>query len=552
MRRPAVLLVLAALLAAAAPAAAGQRSTHRVGVTAPDEAGQPVALDVDVRVPDGAAPERGWPLVALFHGGGGTKDSAFDARAAEAFTARGSVTVLYTARGHGGSSGQTTVIGPKEVRDLFDVLGWVLDRHPIDRARLALWGYSQGGLHTNLAQAWATDRALNPRRLRFAAVLPSSTPDRVFDALVEHGVVKLSFGAALVALYSTSARPSPQVHRWIATAAADQPPLYGTGGPCDMTGHDTPTSTMRADLAWRSMACRPHRLGLPTFWLQQFDDALFPAEMAVRTLRRRPHRADRLVLGTGGHGAPGAAPSAAGDALRAQVDWLDAVLAGRAPAGPAVTYYARDTQVRAAHGIRQWPEGAWVRRDAPSWPPPGVRLRRLVLARGAALEPGGPPATTPLAGTAVDVRHDSAATTAAQALPNGTTLTGAMPALAPPGGEAVFASRPHLRTRELAGTPVLHGTWTPAGPDSQLVVRLFDEAPDGTRTLLSRGVAGLRGALPGHARQVRVRAGAVAALLHAGHRLVLRVAAGDATFYKPFPGAVGGVLADARLAVPLR
>jgi hypothetical protein len=44
----------------------------------------------------------------------------------------------------------------------------------------------------------------------------------------------------------------------------------------------------------------------------------------------------------------------------------------------------------------------------------------------------------------------------------------------------------------------------PAAPDSQLVLELFDEAPDGTLTLFSRGVLGLRSAVPGIERTVRV------------------------------------------------
>ena len=47
---------------------------------------------------------------------------------------------------------------------------------------MALWGYSQGGLHTNLTQAWSRDRRLNPLRVRFRALMPGNTPDRIFDA----------------------------------------------------------------------------------------------------------------------------------------------------------------------------------------------------------------------------------------------------------------------------------------------------------------------------------------------------------------------------------
>jgi ABC-2 type transport system ATP-binding protein len=507
-------------------------------VSAPDENGAAVAIDTDVRLPDGAAPRRGWPVVALFHGGGGTKSGEFDSKAAAAFTAHGYATILYSARGHGASGGQTTVAGPKEIRDAFDVLNWAIAKYPLDRKRIALWGYSQGGLHTNLAQAWSRDRELNPERLRFRALMPSSTPDKVFDALIDHNVVKLSFGVALVALYSTSARPAPQVDRWIATAAADQPAAFGAGGDCDTSGHDTPTSTLKADLAWRSMGCRPQRLGLPTFWLQQFDDALFPVHMAAQSMRVRRHRYDRLTLGTGGHAAPSASNAHAAEVLDRQITWLGAVLRHRRPPGPRVVYYARDPAVTVPYATRQWPDGAWVRRTARRWPPRVVRVTRVAV----------PDAT--LAGTAADPQHDSAATGAAAAIPNGTTITGALPALETPG--AATEVRAPVLTGEVAGRPVLRGTWTPLSPDSQVDIQLLDEAPDGTLTFLSRGAFGIRGALPGQPLRVTVRGTAIAVLVRPGHRLLLRVAAADASFYKPFAGALGGTLADAELRVPVR
>jgi hypothetical protein len=44
----------------------------------------------------------------------------------------------------------------------------------------------------------------------------------------------------------------------------------------------------------------------------------------------------------------------------------------------------------------------------------------------------------------------------------------------------------------------------------------------------------------------------MAAILRPGHRLLLRIAASDASFYKPFPGSLGGTLDAAVLRVPIR
>jgi predicted acyl esterase len=257
--------------------------------------------------------------------------------------------------------------------------------------------------------------------------------------------------------------------------------------------------------------------------------------MALRAMRVRRSRYDRLTLNTGGHGAPAQAEGPAKGVLARQIAWLGAVLHHRRPPGPPVVFYARDTSVAVPYGAKQWPAGAWRRRSAKRWPPRAAQPFALELA------------PTPLAGATVDLQDDSAGTAAAQAIPNGTTITGALPRLAAPGSAAEVRGTASPRTRLLAGTPVLRGTWTPAGADSQVTFQLLDEAPDGTLTLLDRGVMGIRGALPGQAAGVTVRGHPIAALIRPGHRLLLRVAAGDGSFYKPYPGALGGVLADARL-----
>ena len=92
-------------------------------MTTPDTLGAPVSLDTDVYVPDGTPPPAGFPLLEIFHGGGSTKDNAYDAAHARRFADDGYVVLSYSARGHGNSGGQTSVAGPAEMRDLFDVTG---------------------------------------------------------------------------------------------------------------------------------------------------------------------------------------------------------------------------------------------------------------------------------------------------------------------------------------------------------------------------------------------------------------------------------------------
>ena len=315
-------------------------STYSVPVTTPDALGQSISLDTDVYVPDGTPPAAGFPLLEMFHGGGSTKDNPYDAAHARAFADDGYVVVSYSARGHGNSGGQTTVAGPAEIRDLFDVTAWALS-HPdfhIDRTRIALSGYSQGGLHTNLGQVWSNDPAVNPYGISFRALEPGNTPDLVFKALVPNSVLKLSFGVGLIGTYSggsTQGKLAPVVDKWLATAAADAPQLYGSGDLCDRSTHDTATSTMQQDLAWRSVGCQPGRLGLPWLWAQAFDDGLFTPDMAISMWNRAPNRdKHRLYLSMGGHAAPAADQSVEQDRFDTQRRFLDAVMQGKSLPGP--------------------------------------------------------------------------------------------------------------------------------------------------------------------------------------------------------------------------
>ncbi|HVL96712.1 MAG TPA: CocE/NonD family hydrolase [Solirubrobacteraceae bacterium] len=571
MPRPLRCVVVLCALLAAAPAAhaASTKSTHRVPVTQPDEAGRPVELDVDVYLPEGAPPPAGRPLVLLFHGGGSDKDSAFDAAQARAYAERGYGVLLYSARGHGGSSGQTTVAGPKEVRDGFDVLAWAFreggranPEHPdfgLDRRTILLAGHSEGGLHVNLLQAYAGDPALNAHGFRFAALQPGNTADRVFDALVEHDVVKLSFGLGLAQTYfaGTGGDVAPQVGRWIATAAVDRPELYG-GDVCDASGHDTPAATMRADLAARSIGCRPEALTAPAYWMQAFDDELFPATMAVAmwnaVLEREPR--SRLYLSMGGHAAPAAPAAVEREKTELRLDWLDHVLQGSEFRQPRVVYWSRDVAVPVPAGTRVWPARAWVRRGASRWPPGGVRIATLGLgADGRARASGAVAGAIPLNAPHEDLARDPVAQAAFAATPLGTAPSGPAPAGTRPGSVAVFATEPLAEATELSGAPVAALDWTPASPDSQLVLKLLAQAPDGALTLLTRGATGVRGAQPAAARPVQVRGQETSALLPAGTRLVTWITAGDASFYKAYPGSAGGVLAagpGSTLALPLR
>jgi len=563
-----ICLTVGAVTPAPADAVAFRKVTFGVPVSAPDSNGNPVEIDTDVYLPDSAPPARGYPLLELFHGGGSSKDNGFDAGHAASFAAGGYVVILYSARGHGSSSGQTTIAGPAEMHDLFDLTAWALGiggrsapthaSFHIDPGSIALGGYSQGGLHTNLGQVWSADRTIDPYGLSFRALIPGNTPEYVFPSLVPNGVVKLSFGLGLLQTYlvGASAHVAPIVDRWIATTAADQPQLYGAGDLCDQGTHDDPSSSMRQDLAWRSVGCHPDRMALPWHWAQSFDDTLFLPDMAISMWNRAPRRADhRLYLSMGGHGAPSADPVVEADKLRTQVAFLNAVMRGRPLPGPNIVYWTRDPAVAVPSSSYVYPKDAWYRGVASDWPPPGTHDTVYKLgADGRAIQGTAASAAMPLAAGSQDETNDPVAQTAFAATPLGTSAPSAAPASKARGLIASFQTEPFRSDMEMSGSPRTSLPWTPASPDTQLVFELFVQRPDGTLMIVSRGVQGLRSAQTGREQQVAIAGNDFSVRLRRGDRLVAWVMSGNAGFYKPYAGSLGGSLRtgnQATLTVPL-
>jgi predicted acyl esterase len=204
----------------------------------------------------------------------------------------------------------------------------------------------------------------------------------------------------------------------------------------------------------------------------------------------------------------------------------------------------------------RYPAGAWFRQTASDWPPPGTRSVGYQLgADGLAARAGAKQGPLPLAAAGEDERNDSVAQALSSSTPLGTTPVTSLPATGTAGLVATFMTDPLRAKTELDGAPSARLAWTPATPDSQLVLKVFDRAPDGTLTLLSRAVAGVRGATPGQQQAVTLDGNDFSARLAAGHRLAIWVLSGDVAFYKPYPGAAGGILAAgpvSSVTVPLR
>jgi predicted acyl esterase len=349
---------------------------------------------------------------------------------------------------------------------------------------------------------------------------------------------------------------APLVDKWIATAAADQPGLAG-GELCDHSPHDTPTSTMKQDLAVRSPGCFVRRMRPPSLWVQAFDDHLFPVNMAVEMWRRMPHPGNRLYLDMGGHAAPFTPERVERAEFRAQLNFFDHHLRGRPLDAPEVVYWTRQTEIPVPTDTYVYPERTWHRQTAGGWPPRGTRRVRYQLgADGTAVRRGAERGSLPLAPIASDEASNPVAGAALAATPLGASpIPERLPATSLPGSIAGFETAPFRRERELAGAARATVAWTPASAESQLVMKVFDRAPDGTLTLLGRAVQGLRQETPGEELEVKLTANHFSATIPRGHSLLAWFQAADPTYYKPYAAMAGGTLTvgpEATLTVPLR
>jgi alpha-beta hydrolase superfamily lysophospholipase len=135
-----VLIVAAAALLWAAPAQAFSKQTGMQTMT------DGTSIAYDLYLPDGAAPTGGWPGVVVLHGLGGSKDSM--GLIAQVFVTHGYAALAYSARGHGTSTGDIELAGPKETSDERAMVSWFTGLPQVSDIQVGAWGISYGGGQT--------------------------------------------------------------------------------------------------------------------------------------------------------------------------------------------------------------------------------------------------------------------------------------------------------------------------------------------------------------------------------------------------------------------
>ncbi|MEU0532308.1 CocE/NonD family hydrolase [Amycolatopsis tolypomycina] len=503
--------------------AAERTSGAKPGFAVLDDGWIPVADDLRLAariwLPEGAGP--GNPVPAVLEYTPYRKNDFTAARDHELhgyFAQHGVAGVRVDIRGTGDSDGHlddeylTT-----EIEDARAALAWIAAQ-PWCTGRVGMIGISWGGF--SALQVAAT------RPPELAAVISVASSDDRYELDVHYigGCMnawdQVSWGTTLTALGALP--PDPLVRSDWREVWRDR--LERTRPVVDQwLGHQ------RKDEYWRhgSVSVDYRRITCPVFlvggWADAYHDAVFRIAEAI------PGLVD-AVVGPWAHTFPHVGtPGPAIGFLQEAVRWWNRRL-GDEPAGdaaPACRFWIQETTApEAGYDDRG---GRWVAEK--EWPAPSVQAWRGYLAGRELRDDPPPPGSTPLVHRALLVppgdrgnwcpggwAPGAADFVRDQCAENERDLSFVTPALA--------------RSMTLLGFPRLHLGLTVDKPRALLAVRLCDNAPDGTSTLLSRGFLNLahredfarpRDVIPGDRLSVTIEFGAVGYEVPAGHRLGLFV-----------------------------
>jgi len=463
-------------------------------------------IDVNVAFPpDPGAGDGNYPLIMMFHGYGGSK---IPLSGMQPWLDRGYAVFSMTDRGFGESCGSAAsrtadpagcangfirlMDNRYEVRDAQFLSGRLVDAGLVSPTKIGAIGPSYGG-GLSMALAALKDRTVmldgslvpwtspNGTKMSLAAAAPNipwtdlaysltpngSTLDYVDDAPYQGriGVEKLSLTTGLYNAGCSSnycanpgQAPDADLKTW--------KPLLDAGEPYD--GNPAAASIISEITKNHSSYYIDHsEAPAPIFISNGFTDDLFPVDEAVRYYNRTkdqyPDAPISMLFGDFGHPrAKNLKPDVAAAIFERSAEWFDHYVKGNGPAPfQGVEAFTQTCPLAAASG------GPYF---ADNW---------------AQIAPG-------------EVRYDSKAsqTILPGAAPNGDIFD---PGFGPgscasgPAADATSVANYRLPAAgnggfTLMGSPTIDAKFTLPGANSQVAARLLDVAPDGSETLVARGL----------------------------------------------------------------
>jgi len=301
------------------------------------------SLDATYYVPPFPPPDSaGYPAILFVHGFGGDKN--WDTASAAIWAGEGYVSLCYSVRAHGNSSGTSSIMGQSERADLARVVEFLQKLPEVNPDRVGMQGGSQGGLHS----LWAVTDSLPVKAVAADVITPRWASDMFVNGAVRHTVTFLlrtpsvRYGADRDTLWELLRTDAYDLLRERFTE-----------------GRDLDTARLHAS-----------RIPLATF--MKWQDHYFNAQDGIASyLRQHPPR--KMYLGTGGHFS-----DVIYDELLYQwgvIDrWLDHFVLDDSNGvleEPPVTYAASSLPVDGDGYF------SWTRRELDSWPPPEMNTARF-------------------------------------------------------------------------------------------------------------------------------------------------------------------------------
>ena len=564
MRRVLV-LTTAALALTAAPAHAGFRDSCETEdaytiCTGMVESFDGTPLSTTLTLPANVKEGERLPLIVFLHGFlsnkgeyiSDTKEAPDNYKTVEFnnlwFASRGYVVLNYDARGHGDSGGEISLASKDfEIRDTQHLTGLLVDDGTAKRRKVAAVGGSYGGGQTWLlatvrgkgAPQYGTWLSPEGKVVRLAAAVPQFTWTDLLYSLVPNGrgggeptplgVAKISLIDGFIALIGT--KLTDDLARWLARVNQGEP--YD-GDPVVEEAKKALTEDRSAyyqDGFFKALQkSRKRQRSIPVLAAQGWTDPIFPAVEAVRMYKRlRRIRRDypiRLYFGDFEH-------------LTSQIKI------------PDMRYYHRlATRLLDHYLLRKRRAPTFDVRSAPTLCDPEafgpvIRARRWGGLHPDAIHfdlPG--PRTT--GSPVMDPRGAATDQVVLGAQGRGCVRTD----LGETSGVATWRV-PIESDFTLVGEPRLDLVYEATGPDIQLNSRLWDVAPDGLQTLVTR--AAYRVVAPPSGRQkLTYRLYGNHWRFEQGHELLLEVTGDDSPFFRRdnFPSVT--TIESAALALPGR
>ncbi|OZF28155.1 ABC transporter [Rhodococcus sp. 14-2496-1d] len=547
-------------------------STREARITLPDDPGSTGTVDIDARlyVPS-VTPA---PTVLLAHGFGGSKDSV-DGEARD-LTARGYTVLAYSARGFGDSTGSISLNDPdREVADARGLIDWLAEQPEVELdapgdPHVGVAGGSYGGALA--LSAGGTDPRIDSIAAAITwndlgqALFPNygvtsvegreALGDIATPAAAEYGgpgVLKRGWAGVFFGVGAASAPPGGNGDDSTDSGTSEGTSACGRFAPefCDaytesaVTG--IPSQQLLDLLTAHSPVAVASNITAPTLLVQGTQDTLFGLDQADATARQIAAAGGNVTVRwfDGGHDAGGTD----GTSDRAIADFFDTTLRGTGTGTDAEPFVYSTQRAADERG--------------------GDRDRRMTAPAYPGLTPASDPTQTrsvtftPTAENQSIIRPPGASPSAISSVPGlgsvlstlGSTGAGAALTADLPGQSATFTSDPVESSVTITGAPRVNlRVASLASPDQAvLFAKLYDVAPNGTRTLPGGAVSAIR--LPVTEGidpvDVTVALPGISYTVQQGHRLELSISTTDQAYAVPLePAQFSVALTDDTIALP--